>query len=370
MRRHPRVSAWAVAAMSVAMAATFGCERGGDRADAGAPAAPISQVHTAGDAASPSGVVRLSVDRASMTVADRLRVTIRIESVPGAGRGEFDPPLPQPPTGRLGEWTVASLASRELPAQSGRSVVEHLLVLEPFLEGSKSVPPLRVRFAGDSGVLEVSTEPVSVEVTSVLSEQDRQADELPLSPAPESVALTLPRASKQRLSWPVVAGAASACAVAIGVVVVAGRRRRIKAVDPVADARAKLSAIQGRLTAAAAEPFGQAVTGLSDVASELASVARRYVDHALGVAAIGATVDELAGRLASEPRLSQQAGDVQALLATLRSLEQEAFAPSQPRAAVLAEHLAVVDRFITATAATVTAGGPGERMSTGDRRAA
>lgn len=370
MRHHPRGSAWAIAAMIMAMVVASGCERDGARAAGNAPAAPISQVHTAGDAASPSGVVRLSVDRAAMTVADRLRVTIRIESAPGAGRGEFDPPLPQPPTGRLGEWTVASLASRELPAESGRSAMEHLLVLEPFLEGSKTVPPLRVRFVGDSGVLEVSTEPVSVEVTSVLSEQDRESGELPLSPAPESVALTLPRASKQRWSWPVIAGASAAGAAAIGVAVVAGRRRRIQAVDPVADARARLSEIQRRLSAAAAEPFGSAATGLGDAASGLASVARQYVEHALGVAAIGATVDELTARLTSEPRLSQHVGEVQALLATLVSLEREAFAPSQPRAAALAEHLAVVDRFVTATAAAVISGEQDLPSSKGARRAA
>ena len=180
------------------------------------------------------------------------------------------------------------------------------------------------------------------------------------------LALTLPRASKQQWTWPVVAGGAAACAAAIGLAVVAGRCRRVRAADPVEEARTRLSAIQARLTAAAAEPFGPAAAGLGELASELAAIARRYVDQALGVAAVGATVDELTGRLTSAPRMSSHAGEVDALLGSLRALEQEAFAPSQPRAAVLAEHVTVIDRFITATAA----GARGDQARPGDRRAA
>lgn len=346
---------WCITVMSIcasviAMVIAAGCDRA-DRQSSGAPpAAPIVQVHTAGDVHQPLGVVRMSVDRSTMTTADRLRVTLVIETMQGIKHAEFDPPLPEPPSGRLGEWTVASIAVRDQPVSPTHRTTEHLIVLEPFLEGMKTIPSMRVRLTGDVGTAEVRTEPVGIEVASVLSDSDREAEQLALSPAPDSVALTLPAKSRSELQWPLIAGAAALSAVTIGLWARYVLRRRVTPIDPVAEVRARLAAIQARLNHAAAEPFSASATGLGEVAGGLGAAARKYLEHGLGVTAIGATTDELAERVVSEPRLTRHAEAVSAVLTVLRSLEQEAFAPTQPRAAVLAEHLSAIDRFVTDTA--------------------
>lgn len=321
-----------------------------------ASVAPIEQTVTAGAPDRPMGVCHLTLDRSNMTVAERARLTLRIEIDAAVTDVTIDPPLPDPPADRLGDFVVASRAVRTLPEQDGRRVTEHALTLEPFLDGSKAIPPLRIKFVTPEGTTEVVTDAATVQVESVLSEQDRKAEVLPLSPAPEVVALTAPTPPKDWRPAAIVAGSTAMGGLAITLLLVQRRRRRALPLDPVAHARRRLGQLQATITAAIAEPFGAESQKLPSVASELAAVVRTYLQEALGVPAIGATVAELTQLARGHQVLAQQPEQLAQLLDTVRDLEHVAFAPEQPRAAVLAEHLATIDRFITHTASLAVTG--------------
>ncbi|MEQ8769764.1 MAG: hypothetical protein RIB60_04565 [Phycisphaerales bacterium] len=144
------------------LATTFilaGCE------DRSAPPVPEPHVMTSARSG-PAGLV-VTLDRDAMRTVDRLRVRIEADATDGA---EIDPPTFDPAsTG----WTVISRTDEPLAFTDAGPVRRSSVVLEPFLEGTYELPPVTLEWAmpsGERGV--VSTEPLRVEVSSVLAADD------------------------------------------------------------------------------------------------------------------------------------------------------------------------------------------------------
>ncbi len=322
------------------------CERS---SPSSASPAAVSQTYTLGaDADHPDVAVRLQADRSHMTVADRLTVILTIDSSDGFDV-RWTPPTP--PAGALGDFTVAAATSRSLPlppAATGRSITEHTLVLEPFLDGKKTIPAITLEAksaAGGGASRSITTQPIEIAVAPVLPADEAEKAELapPRSPIAASI-----RAARGN---PIVAaGAIAALTAWLGAFawarLVAGRR--IAAIDPVAVARRRVADLRAKLAATQADPFGPGAVPTAAIAADLGVTIREYLDRRLHIPATGATAGELSSLL-REPALpreiAQQTSD------TLAALEQAAFAPSQPRCADLAPLIDVADRLIDSTVA-------------------
>jgi hypothetical protein len=139
--------------------------------------------------------VEVKVERAKVSVADRLRVVLE-----ATAPESFDLHLPEP-TEKLGEFLVADARSAQ-PRLVGEGRILHrrAYVLEPFLAGRYEIPPFAVRGADkQSGVaesaaqrpgkiaeppesqaalgeLEIVTEAIAVEVVSVVPQGEPQPE--------------------------------------------------------------------------------------------------------------------------------------------------------------------------------------------------
>jgi hypothetical protein len=150
------------------MAAVFaiaGCDRGG-----GTPTAAPGYSQDVG-----AGPVeaRLTLDRDSITTAERTALTIEL-SAP-AGVGVLPPELP----GEIGGFTVIE-QQRSAPRLEGDAMtVRGVYTLEPFLDGAYTIPPITIPYTdrdGQSG--RVITGPIAVTVRSVLPADQQAAAEI------------------------------------------------------------------------------------------------------------------------------------------------------------------------------------------------
>lgn len=334
-----------IAAAAIVLLAAAGCDRPSAAGSSGDAPAPLRQVASLGDPAHPDARITIAADRSALSVADRLVLTVRIESRTGF-RAEWASPLPQPPTGQLGDFTVAAHTRSTPSATPG--VTEDLFVLEPFLDGPKSIPALTFRVvstwpssAGDSGTTTrpLSTEPITINVAALLTPEEAAKAEL--SPPLPPVEARLP-SQPARAPIGALIGGGAALAVGLGVLAWRVARRRPAAVDPARAAVSALADVRATLEAAAADPFGPAAARVGSAASQIGSIVRAFLERGLSIAAIGATTPELRARLAASlPEESSRP-----LEQMLTDLEREAFSPGQPRVAPLLEQLAAAERFI------------------------
>ena len=148
-----------------------GCERGGPAApaDAAADAAPKEQTFE-------DGLLRVTVryDRTRMTTAQRLKlelVTALDDSF------ELEPIDLETSFGA--DWIVSAAASSGLDSteEDGRTVRRHRFTLEPYMPGAVDAPAIEISYrergtSGGDTLRTLTTEPVRIEVTSVLAETD------------------------------------------------------------------------------------------------------------------------------------------------------------------------------------------------------
>src|SRR5688572_22332627 len=112
--------------------------------------------------------VRLTVSKAVATVADRIEVVLEAR-VPDGVKVEW-PKIEK----SLGGLDVLGVED-EAPVAVGqgdsgapkRELVRRVVLLEPFLPGVREIPQLEARFSG-AGACRIVTEPVKVEVTSLI----------------------------------------------------------------------------------------------------------------------------------------------------------------------------------------------------------
>lgn len=184
------------------------------------------------------------LDRTSMLAAERMTVTWRMLA-PLDVRVTLPPP-PEPGA-KAGDFTVVSCMDDPPRVAGDRLVLARRLVLEPFLPGVYSVPAIEAEWSRPGNERGVArTSPARVEVVSLLESsatdpaKGGSTSSEALDPGPirgEHVAST-----RGGESWLLPTGALLVMAVIGGVVMVATRRRRITAADPVAVALALANA--------------------------------------------------------------------------------------------------------------------------------
>lgn len=199
-RRSPRRTACVVA--SLAGWIVGGCD-GRTVADRGVEArseataeraGAIQQEVSIGGVGGGQGAITLSqeVSTTSMTVAERLRVTLRLdfEPVGEAGTATSAPPLPSPPP--LPPVWPADMAEIEglraidvddrgpLVGADGRTRFVRTVIYEPFMPGERVIPPIRVEVGAgeDEGARALALAPVRLEVRALVENAPDDAAEL------------------------------------------------------------------------------------------------------------------------------------------------------------------------------------------------
>ena len=304
-------TAW-VCASALAGACSREEARGGRSA-----ASSLERTYRTGDAQTGELLVVMKVDRQTITPADRVTVTIDATGRDG-GNVEL-PPLEQ----RLGDFIVASEsqepAATVTPASHRRAVV----VLEPFLSGKKKIPGLTVsaKGPGRAAVISIATEPVDLDVRSVVNAGDPDAVLAPAKPP-----VSLGEDSWPNAKRPVALAAGGV--VVVGVVVVwagvASRQKRRLLLDAGRIAIGEIEEIAGRLDDPAAP-----AQDTRAVCAELAAALRRFVQRRFGVPATAWSAEQLR-REAWKSTAGTGEAEKKDVCDLLTELDVTRFAPSGP----------------------------------------
>lgn len=292
------------------------------------PATPAVQRSTiGGERDRPTLSVEVGASSTSVTVADRVVLTVRVRSTPGA-RLEWAVPETGKP---LGDFTVQSVA-RSPSRLDDRGLREDVttIVLEPYLPGSRVVPPMEFSLAADPEsaqgpdspeVQKIRTEPIAIEVRSVLDASTDHEALAKLSAPKGPVEMREGRRREILLAG----GAAGVLALLAGIGVLSTRRlRRARPVieDPATAARRELQA--------AREEAG-IVASVVDrtLADRVALALRRFAGSRFDPAVADRTVEEL-GTLVERKEAMPGGLDhrrLAELCAMLGALDRERFAP-------------------------------------------
>jgi len=260
-----------------------GCGRSGDAPEGGektpTPPSVASTEQTRGPV-----TVRLEVEPPKPTLSDDIRLTLTIRSEEGV---DVEPPAIRP---AIGEFVLRDF-KHELPdVEDGMQVQRSRYVLEAMRSGPHLIRPVRVKFRvtkpgseGEAGKeYEVATEPLKVEVGSILG--DQRPDLATIRGPRGMVDLPAPASSVPWI-WIGVAFGVLAAAVTVGILL---RRRRRPPEErrrsPEELAYLELQAlIQADLVAA--ERYGEFYV-------ELTGIVRRYIERTTHVHAPEQTTEE------------------------------------------------------------------------------
>lgn len=164
--------------------------------------------------------VRVQVDQDTMRTVDRARVVLIAMLAPGAELETFGFDT------ELEDWTIIDDRAETTLTDQGR-VHRRDLVLEPFLEGTYEIPAVRARWRDEDRSGVALSEPLQVEVTSVLEPEDPLAlGELRPVPAPP------PETSGHALPvWTMVIAGIGVGLAVFGIAMLARRRDRPDAAE-------------------------------------------------------------------------------------------------------------------------------------------
>ncbi len=117
-------------------------------------------------------ILTVSLDRKEVTAADRVRLSLHL-SAPE----QYGIKLPDY-TDETNEFSLAETsdpARRIMPG--GKLVTSRVYTLEPFLPGEYTIPSLKVTYQDqEGGEFEITTEPIGVEVRSLLTQDSDQPE--------------------------------------------------------------------------------------------------------------------------------------------------------------------------------------------------
>jgi hypothetical protein len=203
--------------------------------------------------------------------------------------------------------------------ENGRRIVTQVYRLEPMSSGPHLILPIPITFTdaregGDGKAHQLETEPLTVEVTSLVEGAPSLRD---LAPAEGPVELPRPAAR-----WPLYAlGGATLLAAAIAAAVALRRRRRPqRPPTPLELAERELAQLQG------ANPFGR--VDLKGFYVELTLVVRRLVERTTGVRAPEQTTREFLRAIQGHPAFDEARRE--RLRAFLESADLVKFAAHEP----------------------------------------
>ncbi|MFN0133136.1 MAG: hypothetical protein ACKVW3_11515 [Phycisphaerales bacterium] len=283
------------------------------------PALAIDRTTTGGQFA-----VRLMTERDEMTVADRLRLEVRVSTPPGA-RAEIADPGP-----RLGGFTIVSREPlTPSPSGTGGLTTGLVFTLEPFLAGDYEIPGFSVACTDASGATTMLvTEPVLIPVRSVVGDDEAT------QPAPIRGIVEPPQRRSTPWLWIAVS---TAIATALGGAIVSRNRKLRKEAAPLATALARLEphrAVAASLNAEQADTIIEALraalraragSGIDSFDSDaIFTVAER--SRVLTATELGTLRTLLAGcdalRFGGESVGGSARGDVTAAIAICKALSQ------------------------------------------------
>lgn len=268
------------------------------------PSAVLSQQVNAGPLN-----ISFTIDRATITSAQSLLAVLRVSAPTGV---QVDLPPSEP---KLGQFTVLSLIDEPQKAETDstalRSVFVRRYVLEPFLPGEYTIPPLDIRWrktgTTESGI--ARTAPVKITVQSLLPPE---ATKDKLDPGTIRDAYTPPQKPDRSSLWIGFMLGAGASLLAIGG---AWYARRVRSSGDVIDQG--IAAIRERQNS----PFSSADSGRScDV---LSTALRNALADRVNPASRASTPDALKSQLANTG--SVPAPTVKETVAILNRLDEARF---------------------------------------------
>lgn len=227
----------------------------------------------------------------SITVGDRVEVTVELPLRPGDGPAELLVPTP-----RWGPAEVLEPARLVEAGAPGGPPRTWRLVVTAFETGTLELPPLAARLGADPGEIVRAAGPATLEVASVLP-----AGEASPPPAPPVPPRPLPLPAAFWWSAGILGAALAASALALGRRTVAARGAGVAALSARAELERELAALGG------AEPE-------ADLA-RLSLALRRFLGHTCGFPAAESTTTEVARRLAGRGLDAALTRPVRALLA-------------------------------------------------------
>lgn len=249
----------------------------------------------------------------------------------------------------VGEFTLVGVTAAEpTVASDGRIVHGETYLLEPFLDGTYALGPLKFIYTTGPGrasrTAEIPPEPISIEVASVLAGGEDIPDIKDIAPLAE-----LP---PDRTLWLAAALAAAAVAV-LGAVLIVLRRRRRLAPQPPAESLSDDEIALGELAVLLSEDLIQAGR-IDEFYTRLTDILRRYVERRFGFHAPVQTTEQFLATI----RNADAFGDVhRALLgAFLARCDLVKFASDRPGAEAIEGAVSSCRQFITETALGVAQG--------------
>ena len=265
----------------------------------------------------------LTLDRETLTIAETVLMRLEVESAESVEVG-----FPDSQDG-FGEFAVTrddALQARLL--EDGRVSRGREYVLQPFLPGEYELPSLDMSLGGAS---QVSTEPVSITVESVLADPESAQ----LQDATDPIDIPAPW-------WWTAAGAGLALALAAAAWWWRRRSKAASAPSPLPAHERALSAIEALL-----EDDLLSLAGFKPFFLRLSDIVRRYVEERFGLCAPERTTQEFLAEMASAASIRT---DHQALLRRfLRQADMVKFAEFVPSEAETGAAVDAARRFILQT---------------------
>jgi hypothetical protein len=294
-----------------------GCQTGRDAKPGGSPGADGTQVARS---EVERGPVRLVVEAAPKraSLSDEPTLTLTIESQRGAK-------VRKPPFGEsLGDFAIRDFREPLPEIRGDREIIRQVYTLEPMRAGRLAIQPISVTFidgrpGGDGEEHSVESEPLAIEVTTVLGEEAPSLDDLAGLEGP----VDLPRRSSAGF-WLAAAGALLAGLAAA--VLLWRVRRKGEAPEEIARSPQELAYLE--LEQLLEQGWQEKDVKLFYVG--LTGIVRRYIERTTGVHAPEQTTEEFL-REVGEGEVFVS-GERDRLRAFLESADLVKFAAHQPGA--------------------------------------
>jgi hypothetical protein len=285
------------------------------------------------------GPVRVTVEvqPSKASLSDEPVLTLTIDSEEGVV-------VEKPPFGStLGGFKIRGLREPLPKTNNGREVIQQIYTLEPTETGRLRIEPISVTFTdhrpnGDGRKQTVATEPITVEIGSLLGDKSPSLGDM----RPPADPIALPSHLAAWL-WAILPVTAIALAAAWWL---SRRRRREKAVAAVILSPEQLANMElDKLVAS-----GLADRDIKQFYVELTSIVRRYIERTTGVRAPEQTTEEFLREISRARTFAED--ESSRLRDFLESADLVKFAAHQPRAEDIAESIRRARLFIGATEAT------------------
>jgi hypothetical protein len=310
-----------------------GCGKGSETPSDGPVKPARSQVER--------GPVRVTVEvkPAKASLSDEPVLTLTIDSEEGVA-------VQKPPFGStLGGFTIRNFREPLPKTSNGREVIQQIYTLDPTEPGRLRIDPIAVTFTdrrprGDGRTHTIETEPITVEVSSLVGDKAPSLGDLrpPAEPIeiPSHVAIWL---------WSLVPIAA---AVAVALWWLSRRRRGTKVANAVVLSPEQLANRElDELVAS-----GLAERDIKEFYVELTSIVRRYIERTTGIRAPEQTTEEFLREISRAHTFGDD--ECSRLRNFLESADLVKFAAHQPRSDDIAESIRRARLFVSVNPKTTT----------------